>query len=108
VQYAFVNVNATEDYNDSNDYDYDDDDDNDTNNIKADNVNCSAKELSMVSGFLLMTECAEWPRDLKHEPVFCRSEAGIAGSDPTQSIDVCVRLFCVCVVLCVGSGLATD
>jgi hypothetical protein len=24
-----------------------------------------------------------------------------------QSMDVCVRLFCVCVVLCVGSGLAT-
>jgi hypothetical protein len=22
-------------------------------------------------------------------------------------MDVCVRLFCVCVVLCVGSGLAT-
>jgi hypothetical protein len=22
-------------------------------------------------------------------------------------MDICVRLFCVCVVLCVGSGLAT-
>jgi hypothetical protein len=28
------------------------------------------------------------------------------GSDPTQDIDVCVRLLCVCVV-CVGSGVAT-
>jgi hypothetical protein len=29
------------------------------------------------------------------------------GSNPTQGMDVCVCLFCVCVVLCVGSGLAT-
>jgi hypothetical protein len=27
-------------------------------------------------------------------------------SNPTQGMDVCVRLFCVCVVLCIGSGLA--
>jgi hypothetical protein len=39
--------------------------------------------------------------------VFARSNAGIMGSNPTWGIDVCVRLFCVCVVLCVGSGLAT-
>jgi hypothetical protein len=29
------------------------------------------------------------------------------GSNPTQGMDSCVRLFCVCVVLCVGSGHAT-
>jgi hypothetical protein len=29
------------------------------------------------------------------------------GSNPTQGMDVCVRLFCVYAVLCVGSGLAT-
>jgi hypothetical protein len=28
------------------------------------------------------------------------------GSNPTRDMDVYVRLFCVCVVLCVGSGLA--
>jgi hypothetical protein len=39
--------------------------------------------------------------------VFARSNAGIVGSNPTQCMNVCVRLFCVCVVLCVGSGLAT-
>jgi hypothetical protein len=39
--------------------------------------------------------------------VFACSNAGIVGSNPTQGMDVCVRLFCVCVVLCVGSGLAT-
>jgi hypothetical protein len=32
-----------------------------------------------------------------------RSNAGTVGSNPTGGMDVCVRLFCVCV----GSGLAT-
>jgi hypothetical protein len=39
---------------------------------------------------------------------FARSEAGIVGSSPTQGMDVwCVfmRLFCVCVVLCLSRGL---
>jgi hypothetical protein len=39
--------------------------------------------------------------------VFARSNAAIVGSNPTWGMDVCVRLFCVCVVLCVGCGLAT-
>jgi hypothetical protein len=39
--------------------------------------------------------------------VFARSNTGDVGSNPTQGMDVCVRLFCVCAVLCVGSGFAT-
>jgi hypothetical protein len=39
--------------------------------------------------------------------VFARSNAGIVGSNPTQDMDLCVRLFCFCVVLCVGTCLAT-
>jgi hypothetical protein len=39
--------------------------------------------------------------------VFAGLKAGIAGSNPTQNVEVCVRLFCVCIVLRVGSGLAT-
>jgi hypothetical protein len=39
--------------------------------------------------------------------VFASSKAGIVGSNPTQSMDVCGSLFCVCVDLCIGSGLAT-
>jgi hypothetical protein len=44
--------------------------------------------------------------------VFARSDAGIVGLNPTQGMDVwcvcvCVGLFCVCVFLCFGSGLAT-
>jgi hypothetical protein len=48
---------------------------------------------------------AEW---CKAWTVFARSEAGIVGSNPTHGTDigVCMRLFCVCVVLCLGSGLA--
>jgi hypothetical protein len=41
----------------------------------------------------------------KARTVFVRSNAGIVGPNPTQGMNVCVRLFCVCVVLCVGSGL---
>jgi hypothetical protein len=43
----------------------------------------------------------------KASTLFARSNAGIVGSNPTQGMDISVRLFCVCVVLCVGSGLAT-
>jgi hypothetical protein len=38
--------------------------------------------------------------------VFARSNTGIVGSNPTRGTNVCVLLYCVCVVLCVGSGLA--
>jgi hypothetical protein len=38
---------------------------------------------------------------------FARSNAGIVGSNPTKSTGIWVRLLCVCVDLCVGSGLAT-
>jgi hypothetical protein len=41
--------------------------------------------------------------------VFARSEAGIVDSNPTQGMDVCVcAFFLVCVVLCLGRGLATS
>jgi hypothetical protein len=43
----------------------------------------------------------------KEWTVFTRSNAGIVGSNPTQGMDVCVRIFCVCVVLCAGRGLVT-
>jgi hypothetical protein len=35
------------------------------------------------------------------------SKTGIVDSNPTQGMDVCVRLFCVCAVLCAGNGLET-
>jgi hypothetical protein len=39
--------------------------------------------------------------------VFACSNTRIVGSNPTWGMVVCVRLFCVCVVLCVGSGIVT-
>jgi hypothetical protein len=38
--------------------------------------------------------------------VFARSNTEIVGSNPTQVMDVSVCLFCVCVVLRIGRGLA--
>jgi hypothetical protein len=39
--------------------------------------------------------------------VFTLSTSGIVGSNPTQAMDTYVRLYYVCIVLCVGSGLWT-
>jgi hypothetical protein len=38
---------------------------------------------------------------------FGRSNTRVLVSNPTRGMDVCVHLFCVCVVLCVRNGLAT-
>jgi hypothetical protein len=39
--------------------------------------------------------------------VFARSNTGVVGSNPTRGMAVCVRLFSVYVVMCIGRGLAT-
>jgi hypothetical protein len=44
---------------------------------------------------------SQWPRGLP-----C-SNTGNVGSNPIRGMDVCVGLVCVCVVLCVGTDLAT-
>jgi hypothetical protein len=65
----------------------------------------------MQKEILTDTELCEVPTTVaaqsKEWTVFARSNTGIVGSNPTWGMDVCVRLFYVCVVLCVGSGLAT-
>jgi hypothetical protein len=47
----------------------------------------------------------QWPRGLRHD-VSSLSRTLESFSNPTQDMDVCVHLFCVCIALCVGSGLA--
>jgi hypothetical protein len=47
---------------------------------------------------------AAWP---KAWTIFASSTIEIVGSNPAGGIDTYVHLFCVCVVLCVGSGIAT-
>jgi hypothetical protein len=46
-------------------------------------------------------------RGSKAWTVFAPWNDGIIGSNPTQVMDVCLRLFCVFVVLSVCSGIAT-
>jgi hypothetical protein len=48
----------------------------------------------------------QWPCDLRHELLSLAGKLGSWGSNSTQGMDVCLRLFYVCVVLCVGKGLA--
>jgi hypothetical protein len=48
--------------------------------------------------YLLTTRSKAWT-------VFSSSNTGVVCSNPTGGMDVCMPLFCVCVILCVGSGL---
>jgi hypothetical protein len=59
-----------------------------------------------------------WKKCMEHKPttvatqskawtVIARSNTGIVGSNSAWGMDVCVHLFCVYAVLCVGNGLAT-
>jgi hypothetical protein len=51
---------------------------------------------------------SQWPRGLRHEPSSRARRLRSWVRIPLKTwMPVCVRLFCVCVVLCVGSGLAT-
>jgi hypothetical protein len=50
---------------------------------------------------------SQWPRCLRHELSSPTRTLGSWIRIPLQALDVSVRLFCVCVVLCVGNGLAT-
>jgi hypothetical protein len=45
-----------------------------------------------------MTSLSQWPCGLRYE-MFAHLNAGIMGSNPNQGMDVCLGLFCVCVVL---------
>jgi hypothetical protein len=44
---------------------------------------------------------SQWPRILRREP----SSLGRTLRSWVRIMDICVRLFCVCVVLCVGCDL---
>jgi hypothetical protein len=60
--------------------------------------------LNMINKEILMTEEKRLPITVaalsKVYNVFAYPNSWILGSNPTQVMDVCVRLFCVCVVLC--------
>jgi hypothetical protein len=68
----------------------------------------STVDLTLMSSLWFVPEPMTVAARSKVWTVFARSNAGIVGSNPTQDMDVCVRLrlFRVCVILCVNSGLA--
>jgi hypothetical protein len=49
---------------------------------------------------------SQWPSGLRHKPSSSSRTLDLI-SNLTQGMHVCVRLFCVCVVLCVDNGLET-
>jgi hypothetical protein len=57
--------------------------------------------------FLFQFPVSHRPARVEACTVFARSNTGIVGSNPTEGMDACVHLFCVCEVLYVDSGLAT-
>jgi hypothetical protein len=61
----------------------------------------------MIKGTLYVNLPITMAARSKARNVFARSNTGVVGSNPIQGMDVCVRLFCICVVLFVASGLAT-
>jgi hypothetical protein len=63
-----------------------------------------------IKNLMVVEDAAPITVAMRHKAltVFARSNAGMVSSNPTQGMDVCVRLFCVFVVLCIGGGLATD
>jgi hypothetical protein len=65
--------------------------------------------LSVVNwSFVLLLQSIYTPRGLRHEPSSLARTLGSWVRIPLKAMDVCyVRLCCVCVVLCLGRGLAT-
>jgi hypothetical protein len=59
--------------------------------------------------FCIYSFCrSQWSRRLRLEASSLAQMLGSWVSNPTWGMDVCVRLFFVSVVLCVGSGLASS
>jgi hypothetical protein len=50
---------------------------------------------------------SQWPRGLRHELSTAARTPGSWVQNSTPVMDVCIHLFCLCAVLCVGRGLAT-
>jgi hypothetical protein len=49
---------------------------------------------------------SQWSHGIRHEPS-SPAQHWIACSNPIRGMDACFNLFCICVVLCVGSDLVT-
>jgi hypothetical protein len=67
----------------------------------------SVEEVNVYYLLLVLLHTRPFPVTYILRNVFDRLNTGIVGSNPNRDMDVCVRLFCVCVVLREGSGLET-
>jgi hypothetical protein len=65
------------------------------------------KLLGRIFGNRIEGSRSQCPSRSKASTVIDLSNTGTVGSNPTQDMNICVCLFCICVVLCVGSSLAT-
>jgi hypothetical protein len=68
--------------------------------LKMKRISCDFREANVSVPITVATRSRAWT-------VFAHSNTGIMGSNPTRGIEVCLPLLCVCVVLCVDSGLTT-
>jgi hypothetical protein len=56
---------------------------------------------------LWLSKCRlQWPLCLRNELSSPAAMLEVVGSNPARDVDVYMRLFNVCVVLCVGRGLS--
>jgi hypothetical protein len=69
----------------------------------------SRVDISRINYNIFISGPSQWQRGLRHEPSSAARTLGSWVRIPLKAwmFGVCMRLFCVCVVLCVGSGLAT-
>jgi hypothetical protein len=56
---------------------------------------------NILGTFMYARRRSQWPRGLRHEmSLFARSKTGTVGSNPTQGMDVCVFILCLCCSVC--------
>jgi hypothetical protein len=72
---------------------------------------CILRQLSNVRSLFVMiiivVVCKLLYSSVAGRAVFARLNTRVVSSNTTRDMDVCMRVFCVYAVLCVGSGVAT-
>jgi hypothetical protein len=67
----------------------------------------SLRFISILFSYLYLSTPITVAARSKAWTVFVHSNTGIVASNPIRGMDVCVRLFCVCVVMLAGTDLAS-
>jgi hypothetical protein len=85
---------------------------NDLSHYLRDHISCVQNNLALDDRVTLATSRrdsgrSQWPRSPRHEPSSPARTLGIVALNLTRGIYGFTRIFYVCVVLCIGRGLAT-